>query len=240
MIFRMFEEEIIKHAEEKPNEEVCGIIIENNFKQINVVRMNNFSEDKENNFSIPPSEFLKYKIKDKIIGIYHSHTKTTSKPSINDKKCSEECGIPYLIYSLKDKSFFLYYPKSYKPVDIIGRSYIKGFNECTCLFKDYYNKILNINISKWNKNYWLPENFNDANKLLLSIVNKNMKQVNKQNLSKNDLIIFNVNNKRYHVGVYEGGDYFVHQPINGLSRKEMLDERWQSKIEYVYRHNNFV
>ena len=240
MIFSMFESEIIKHAESNPHEEVCGILIENKLKEVELVKMQNYSDDRENNFSIPPSEFIKHKIKNKIIGVYHSHTKTSSLPSKNDKQCSNECGLPYLIYSLRDKDFFLYFPKKYKSEELLGRTYVKGFNECTCLFKDYYQQILNLNISGWNKNYWLPENHEEANKLLLNILNKNMKKVNLNTLSENDLMVFNVNNKRYHVGVYTGDDYFVHQPINGLSCKQLLDDRWQSKIDYVYRHPNFV
>lgn len=236
----MFDKEIIAHAESNPLEEVCGILIENQIKEIELIKMENYSDDKGNNFSIPPSAFIKSKIKNKIIGVYHSHTKTSCLPSKNDKQCSNECGLPYLIYSIRDKDFFLYFPESYKSDELIGRVYIKGFNECTCLFKDYYNKILDLNISDWNENYWLPEKHKEANELLLNILNNNMHKVDINTLSKHDLIVFDINNKRYHVGVYDGGDHFMHQPINGLSSVQLLDDRWQSKIDCVYRHPNFV
>ena len=55
------------------------------------------------------------------------------------------------------------------------------------------------------------------------------------------VIVFQVKeNKRKHVGIYLGDDFFIHQCGNTVSRKQILDERWQSKIKDLYRHTSFV
>jgi len=236
----MYYNDIHKHAEEFPQEEVCGIIYLDKYHSVNILKAANNSINKTASFSIDPKTFLKYKLEYTIIGIYHSHPNSTEKPSAQDKKESEELGLPYFIYSLQTKKNFIYYPKSYKKDNLLGQPYIKGFNECTCLFKDVYKNNLNLDISVWNKNYWLPENHSDANKLLIKILNKNMSKVEPFDLQKYDLIVFNINQKRYHVGVYMGSDMFIHQPINSLSCNQTLDDRWQNKIKSVYRHPQFV
>lgn len=236
----MYPCEIYDHANEFPQEEVCGIVFLDKNHSVEIIRAANNSLNKSESFSIDPRTFLKHKLQGSILGIYHSHPHSSEEPSAQDKKESEEIGIPYFIYSLKTKKSFIYYPKSYKKDNLLGQPYVRGFNECTCLFKDVYKNNLNLDISMWNKNYWLPENHDDANKLLMKILDKNMCKVNSLDLRRYDLMVFNINQKRYHVGVYIGGDIFMHQPINGLSRNQMLDGRWQNKIKSVYRHPQFV
>jgi proteasome lid subunit RPN8/RPN11 len=236
-----FESQIIDHAESQADEEVCGLIVLNEDLSISVERMINEHSSPDKCFSISPQKFIDYKINKIILGVYHSHPKTDENPSDHDINTSEELGFPYLIYSLLTNSFFLYCPESYEPEEILGRPYIKGFYECTSVLRDYFYINLQKNISKYHKNYWLPESDKDANQLLNEILNKNFKKVTKQESAKHDVIVFQLKeSKRCHVGVYLGNDYFVHQPNKKLSCKQMLDERWQSKIKEVYRHNSLV
>jgi proteasome lid subunit RPN8/RPN11 len=237
----MFQEEIVLHAESKPDEEVCGFVLLNKDLTVSVERSTNENPNPGECFTISSAKFLKYNIEKKILGIYHSHPKSDEKPSKADMDMSEEMGVPYLIYSLITKKFYLYYPESYNTNMLTGRPYIKGFFECTCIFKDYFKKELNINISKWNKNYWLPEEDNKANKLLLKILNKNLIKIEDKKLNKHDVVVFEIKKgKRFHVGIYLGNDYFMHQPDGVLSRRELMDERWQGKIKEVYRHTSLV
>lgn len=241
MIINKYYDEIAKHAQEDQEKEVCGFVVLSNDLIPSIYRTKNVSSDPVNFFSISPAEFLNKKIKNKIIAIYHSHIDSGPEPSEQDIITSEEIGLPYLIYSLKNKDFFLYYPESFDAQQIYGRPYIKGLYECTCILKDFYKKELNINIAKWNKNYWLPEEDKKANNLLIDILNKQTIKVNNSEIQQNDIIVFELKkNKRFHVGIYLGNDFFVHQPIQGLSNKQILDERWQSKIKHVYRHESFV
>lgn len=237
----MFEKEIIDHAKEHPEEEVCGFILLNPDLTVKVERAINESPNREDFFAISPSRFLDYKINKNILGIYHSHPSSTERPSARDRAASKEMGIPYLIYSVKTEKFFLYYPESYRPPALTQRPHVRAFCECISIFKDYYKRELNINISEWNKNYWLPKEDKKANALLDGILKKNMKLVKKEKINQHDLIVFEIKkNKRLHVGIYLGDDKFIHQPDKLLSKTEILDERWQNKIKQVYRHPSLV
>jgi len=234
-------EEIIEHAKSNQQEEVCGLIILNKDLSINVKKLKNNSGKPRECFAISAQDFINNKLKYKILCIYHSHPLTNEEPSRQDILASEELGIPYLIYSLKSNNFFLYYPESYIPDSLIGRPYIKGLYECTCLLKDYFISELDINITKWNKNYWLTESDKEANKQLNKILNKNLNKIEIKDIKKHDVIVFEVKKEaRRHVGIYLGDDYFIHQCGNTISRRQILDNRWQSKIKELYRHPSLV
>ena len=236
-----FHKDIVSHSKSKPDEEVCGFVILNPDLTVSAEPAINENPDKKDCFEISSKKFIDYKLNKKILGIYHSHPRSDESPSERDKKISEETGIPYLIYSLLTKKFFLYYPESYSPVELLGRPYIKGFYECTCLFKDYFNVKLGINITRWHDNYWLTESDEEANETLDIILNKNLNKINLQEIKKHDVIVFQVKkNKRKHVGIYLGNDYFIHQCGGGLSQKQFLDNRWQQKIKGAYRHPSLV
>lgn len=237
-----FFDSIIQHASSSPGKEVCGFVILSDDLIPYTEESINENPKPEDSFSISPAKFLNNKLSKNILGIYHSHTKHSEFPSEHDKIASEATGVPYLIYSLVTKKFFLYYPESYEPTNLLGRPYVKGFYECTCILKDYFISNLNNNITTWNENYWLPESDQEANKLLLNILNDNLIELNKKdNIQKHDIIVFELREgKRFHVGIYLGNDYFVHQPMHGLSSNQLFDERWQSKVKHVYRHHSLV
>jgi proteasome lid subunit RPN8/RPN11 len=237
----MFEAKIIDHAESYPETEVCGFIFLNNDLTVSIERAKNESKTPGESFLVSPSRFINRTLSKRVLGLYHSHPKSSENPSSQDISMSEEMGIPYLIYSLITKNFYLYYPESYSPESLIGRPYVKGFFECTCVFKDYFYENLGINITKWNENYWLPEGDREANSLLLEILDKKLKKVQKEKIKKHDVILFEVKKgKRFHVGMYCGNDNFMHQVSGTLSQEQVLDNRWQSKIKEVYRHPSLV
>lgn len=241
MSLNSFNEEIISYSKDNKVEEICGFVLLCPDNSVEITKEVNVNPDPSKSFSISPQKFINYSINRKILGIYHSHPFSDESPSAQDILCSEESGIPYLIYSLQTNKFFLYYPGSYDPAELIGRPYVKGFYECTCLFKDYFLTNLNLNITKWNKNYWLTDSDDEANDLLINILNKNTKNIEIKEIKEHDILVFQIkNNGRKHVGIYLGNDYFIHQCGNTISRKQLLDNRWQSKIKRAYRHPSLV
>jgi proteasome lid subunit RPN8/RPN11 len=241
MSLNNFHEQVKAHALEKPEEEVCGFIILNPDNTISVERVKNENPNKKLSFSISPKTFLEKKLNKKILGIYHSHPEGNENPSLHDLNISQELGMPFFIYSILTDNFFLHFPHSFEPDDLLKRPYVKGFYECTCLLKDYFIKELNINITRCHYNYWLPECDKESNRILENVMHSNFVYKQKNELKKHDIIIFKIKKEgRKHVGVYQGDDYFIHQCGNSISQKTLLDKRWQKKIKGVYRHPQLV
>jgi proteasome lid subunit RPN8/RPN11 len=106
MIFN--NKEILKTLKEcawlKPNQEVCGIIIKKKCGKLKFQECDNLSDDRSTSFLIDPNYFIKYDIQ----YIFHSHCAGSATPSCFDIQCSDDLGIDFLIYSLRDDEFNLY------------------------------------------------------------------------------------------------------------------------------------
>lgn len=90
------------YSENYLHEESCGIIYRDGTLKFKPCE--NISHNRQAFFEINPHYLIEYNV----VCIYHSHVKSSSKPSSNDIAQSESLGLPYLIYSLRDKNFSLY------------------------------------------------------------------------------------------------------------------------------------
>lgn len=104
-------QKILKACREKPEEEVCGFIVEKN-GQFNLIEAKNYSADRSENFEISPKFFYQTKKENNIVAIYHSHPRTPAHPSDIDKRVSDSSLFPFVIYSGKDNDFNFYVPEN--------------------------------------------------------------------------------------------------------------------------------
>ena len=95
--------EIKEHCTKFKNEEACGVIYKKSEKLF-FLKCENKSTDRRFYFVLDPGILIDYDVQ----YIVHSHPICSSKPSVNDIKCSDELCIPFLIYSLRDDDFYLY------------------------------------------------------------------------------------------------------------------------------------
>ena len=102
---------ILKHARENLPEEACGLIAgtkDGNDKSIQKVYCLTNIDHSNEHFSLDPKEQLKA-LKDarangyKIIGNFHSHPESPSRPSEEDKRLAFDPAIEYLILSLMEE-----------------------------------------------------------------------------------------------------------------------------------------
>lgn len=103
-------EEIVAFAQRGLPNEVCGLLggtIQGEARQVEkVYYLKNLDQSREH-FSMDPKEQLKA-VKDmrdhgwKLIGNFHSHPETPSRPSEEDKRLAYDKNIRYLILSLRN------------------------------------------------------------------------------------------------------------------------------------------
>lgn len=234
---KKFEEAIRKYANENREEEVCGVFLLNDFDGVRVLNLKNYHEDKKNFFSIDPKIYLNLQKENKIIAIFHSHTDSSSEPSDYDKKMSFELGVPFYIYSLLNDDFFLYVPSTYQP-ELMGRQYVEDLQNCTMFVKNYYEQNFNMNCN-YHGNFLEIDSKESANKSIsTTIIKSGFQEVNKKDLQKDDLILFkgfSLENY-FHLGVFDGEVEFYHQPPNGVSKKDILDNLYKRLVYKVYRY----
>ena len=236
-----FIQKLIKaHAEYEKENECCGLIGLNNLKEIQVVPCENTHEQEENYFEISPKSFIKKSKGLNILSIYHSHINFNSNPSEFDKVSSENWQLPFYIYSIKTKDFYLHFPENYQIPKLDERDYVPDLINCFRFIVDYYiiNKIieyseLNFALTKDEQAY-SRDTINTVKTFLK--INKFKKTKDVENLKLHDLILFEIDGYFSHFGVYCGNNQFFHHEENFLSRKTYLDGQYFDRIHSVYRH----
>jgi len=128
----------------------------------------------------------------------------------------------------------------YKIHDFIGipyKDYGRSFNGCDCygLVYLFYNYFLNINID----DYLIYDHSNK--KEIESIINKlklKWEKVNKPSLY--DCILFKIEGRVSHIGIYVGNKRFLHNAsFRKMSCIERLDHPfWKQRIEGYYAYVN--
>ncbi|MBE6022638.1 MAG: M67 family metallopeptidase [Cellulosilyticum sp.] len=103
-------EKMIKHAKSELPNEACGLIagtIDGDSKEVKKVYYLTNIDHSNEHFSIDPNEQLAT-IKDirvnglKLIGNWHSHPESPSRPSEEDKRLAYDSSASYMILSLMD------------------------------------------------------------------------------------------------------------------------------------------
>ena len=104
-------DKILSHAVQGLPNEACGLIagvVENGIKRIEEVYLLTNVDNSNEHFSMDPKEQLAA-IKDMrakgftLLGNWHSHPESPSRPSEEDKRLAHDSTVDYLILSLQDR-----------------------------------------------------------------------------------------------------------------------------------------
>lgn len=97
--------------------EICGFVGVTKNKKYIYKRIQNRSKSPDSYFIMDPYDFLNF-IKDySLLTIFHSHLFGDEQYSEFDAKTSENCCVPFLIYSVTTEKFCIYEPQ-YKDYDV--------------------------------------------------------------------------------------------------------------------------
>jgi len=101
-----------KIAHESASVEVCGFLGFDKDGELFIVREEtNDSPTPANFFLINPLDYLLFKDKYEVLGLFHSHVLGDEQPSDFDIKMAQNCCVPFLIYSLNTKKTHIYEPQ---------------------------------------------------------------------------------------------------------------------------------
>lgn len=91
--------------------EICGLLGFNKETEEYIAKIEkNQSPDPKNYFLMDTVNYLNFKNKYSLIGLFHSHVISDEKPSEFDIKMSEAACLPFIIYSINSKNFSVYEP----------------------------------------------------------------------------------------------------------------------------------
>jgi len=100
--------QILAHAQQSPDEEICGLISSKNSSATSYYRIANTAPDKTHRFEMNGAEQIaamkKMRVQDEeLMAIVHSHPDAPTSPSTLDKKSNGYPELYYLVVSLNTK-----------------------------------------------------------------------------------------------------------------------------------------
>lgn len=90
--------------------EVCGLIGFDDEEYI-FQEGKNIATDPRHNFVLDPLQYLMFKNKYEVITIFHSHIIGDEEPSDFDILMSENSCVPFSVYSLNTKKYYIHRPR---------------------------------------------------------------------------------------------------------------------------------
>ena len=191
--------------------------------------------ERNQDFIINSEEYFKIRTTADIIGIVHSHPDGSPKPTETDIGYCNALGIKYYIFSFPGMELEVVEPKK-NFTELYGREYKFGIQDCFEAMRDYLStQKISIPARAAFEDFWFEK---DLDYFSSSVIREwGLKEVDIQNIQKNDMVTFRVNSKvANHCGVYLGNDVIYHHGRNRLSCRENLYPLWIKYIERAYRY----
>jgi proteasome lid subunit RPN8/RPN11 len=233
-----FAEDIVAHAKENPQEEVCGFIIQRAEGMLEAVRATNIWPEPSKGFQIDPVELLKQQARGRVLAIYHSHPYDPALASLDDRKYSEEHGLPYFIYSLPDNQLRAYVPPNMKRDPIEGRVYFPLVYNCLTLCVDYYREVLGIYLEPLEMEYTEDSLMN---RKLMDYIKRNGFERFMDKPQAGDIIIMTIHSGiPDHAGIYVGHSEMLHHRLNHRSERTPYGGIWEKATTYFLRHSSKI
>lgn len=231
-------EQILTHAKETPDKEICGVVVI--FKgRKRYVRCRNISEtDSSDHFVIHPEDYADAEDLGEIVSIVHSHPRTNPKPSEADLVGIEKSGLPWIIVNPLTEQHTETYPSGYKS-PLVGRPFVHGILDCYALIRDYYAETLNIELQDMYRqdNWW-----HKGDKLYRDNFTKfGFVEVTPKDIKPNDcFIICNGASEPNHAAVYLGDGKMLHHVQGRLSSIDVYGGFWLQNTWKVVRYKDFI
>lgn len=255
MISAYIKEHIIEHAKEFPEQEVCGVIVEDV-----PYRCTNAAENKHEAFVIEPDELDLIVGYNDIQGVYHTHWKTEqseylSPPDICNAKSSK---IKYILHHSAFESWDLFDPANLAnpfPLFIDGSPkevnyylkwpFVYNRTDCFSLLRAYYKGMLDISLPDFPRGFSLQETTSSS----WNLIEENFQKANFRKLEfgelhqKNDVVVMSLNNiQPHHVSIIIDDNNTGLHNLGGERTSELFvygGTYWKHATRYICRHRSF-
>ena len=229
-------EEILKHAQSNPEEEVCGLIIirKGRYKYH---PCKNISEVPRQCFMLAPDDYAKAEEIGEVVSVIHSHPYENPAPSEGDRVACEKAGVPWHIVNPQTEAWGYCEPEGFE-LPLIGRPFNYGIIDCYSLVRDWYKAELNIELRDYFRNgIWWE---NGENVYVDNFKNEGFHEVYLDEIKRGDVIMMQLEaSVPNHLAVWLGCDQqIIHHLQNRLSSRDLYGGYYQKNTAKIVRHNS--
>ncbi len=236
-------QDAIAHAISVFPTESCGLIavIKGKEKYFPCV---NHAQTKSEHFIISGEQWAEVEDQGEITAVVHSHPNASSDPSQGDKIQCENTGVDWYILSIgqepgADPHFHdmsAIAPCGYE-APLVGREFFHGSTDCFTLVRDYYKRVLGIELTNYQRtDGWWERG---ENLYMKNLEAEGFYEVSEKDMRKGDMIVMQIMAKEpNHAGVYLGDGLFLHHLYGRLSSRDVYGGMWREATRVIVRHKD--
>ncbi len=233
--------EILALAQANPTQEVCGFIHSDARGRATVLPCANVSRTPCEAFEIDVQDHIRaLRVGPQLFGVYHSHPGDPSGLSPADITYADELGLPLYGVNTRDGSWMDYTPPTYAAPQE-GAPWCLGFADCWETPRIHYRQRLSIHLSDYDRDESMGHE--DAGTILANYEREGFARLaaDPSALREHDILMFRTNRAvPQHFAVFLGNSQMLHHVQDATSRRELLTDRWMSRLFCVFRHQSLV
>lgn len=221
-------EEIRRLASAKPEEEVCGFVLEDG----SVIDVPNIASDPKTTFEISPSDYVRADLCG-IKGVWHSHLELDGFSPL-DQQVLYQDTLPWSVYCLRTAKFHQCDPVTTAP--LLGRPFCFGVYDCYSLVSDKLAE-MGVQLPSWPRG-----DYGEWNTPLFRPFDEESWTVGAPVIDglyrEGDILLMNLGDHQGHtdhVGVFVDRNRFLHHPAERESRLDRFGSWWQRRTRLVLR-----
>lgn len=224
--------EMVAHAAEVPQEEVCGLVVSGP-TGLRLIRGSNIARRRHIEFDLGPEAWLAVGTDEEAVAVYHSHVGCGARPSLADLSACEASRLPWHIVTPGGEHF------AWEPVGFEapyeGRPYVYGVHDCYVLVRDYYRREFGIELREYQRPD--PRRWDDS--LERNFSKEGFFRVEGGEAKVGDVFLIQVA-ARYtnHCAVYVGDGKILHHVEGRLSKQDPFGGYWLKYMTHHLRHND--
>lgn len=224
-------EDIKKHALACYPRECCGVVVLVKGRERYVPCENIAASGAD--FMISPADYAAAEDMGVITKIVHSHPDKSCMPTEGDRVECEKWGLPWLILGMPSMQLFEFKPNGYQ-AELLGRTFHHGIQDCYTFIRDYYYRILHIEIPDFDRpdNWWQA----GSNLYLDGYEQAGFERV--QEIQPHDVLLMQVASPvPNHGAVYVGDNKIQHHQTNRLSSCDVYGGWYRKITTHILRHH---
>lgn len=236
-------ESAITHAIAAYPNESCGLVVVVKGKE-KYVACKNLATSAKEQFKLDPKDWADAEEMGAITAVVHSHPDASANPSDADRKCCEDSGLPWYIFSIGCEdgeaphlnSEYAWEPNGWE-APLVGRKFYHGVMDCYTLCRDWYKRERGIDLPdfmRWD-NWWNE----GANLYMDNIEVAGFEEVSMdpKNFKIGDMVIMQIRGKApNHAGIYIGDGLILHHLYGRLSSRDVYGGYWKDVTRTVIRY----
>lgn len=232
---QIVKDKVMEHAASSYPEECVGFFVWT-VTGLEVVKANNISDTKTENFKINPVDYINAKKLGKIVGIYHSHPDHSSVITLQDIVVATEYCVPIYAFSYPKYEYHAYIPDNFQ-CELIGRPFAENIFDCLSLVRDYNKQKFNINFPFFAyETDWMEQG-----KTHFEDMYESFGFIKVTEPKPSDTVLFKLGMKFVcHAAILEDYNTLLHHCEDRLSCREAFDYRLVKHVYGYFRHKSLI